>query len=952
MKINSQEILLLNKNMKFGEAPTAPTSQETTETTVSKPESTLNALDLQGKNNIAFQGANASLLQKLRQLPKAAILAGGLALTTPIITTSCAEQEQHVEVDVTALVAIMQEFCDKMDKLIERFDLSIEIQREIRNSVLGIRDDLQKLYDQGRITQEQIKTFQDIYVQKQDETLSQLQANGATEEEIADTNKAMKETVDKILEKFENNEISWQKALDLLKSIDANVGNIYNEIKALREDMNARLDSLYEVGKLTLAESKAIKATIESGTEDIVAELKANGKTDKEILAVTKQLRAQMNAVLTKLAKGEIKFAQAMKEIMELLNSINNSLGDILAEIQALRDDMNTRLDSLYEVGKLDLAETKALKATIESGTEDIVAQLRANGKTDKEILAVTKQLRAQMNAVLTKLAKGEIKFAQAMKEIMELLNSINNSLGDILAEIQALRDDMNEGLDSLYQVGKLTLAEMQSFKTSVEARTDKIVDELRANGKTEEEILAITKNIRSQLNVIITKLTRGEINFAKAMYEITKLLSNIDNSVKEGLEEVVNHIDDLGAEQQEMLTSILEAINLNNNLSADNNKMLSIIIKQLAKLDRNDSHSMAILNRIWMTIEKSIKAEKEMDRKEMALLQSILENIQNFNADTKENLLLLIESVKNLDSSVANSFAKLFNKIDNIGNDGQKLLNEILNEVIKGNNMNAKQTELLASILDAMSNIDIDNNPEIADLLNKIWDAIQADIKQDHAMNEKTHSLLHEILDSIKNFNAETTTLLKEILAKSDKLGEEQIRLLNVIIKNQEKLSAQGKDSTNKILEAINNNTEVAKGTHVLVAEILGKMDKLGNKADKIIDAIANISVGEKVDLSTIESMLADILAQEKANGDLLTSADAKASLVLVSLEGIKNAIKDGNKAIIDKIQEVIDNMPESCKCDAKLDEIIKQLQKIIDNARNDESIEGDLGDLEDMFK
>ena len=43
---------------------------------------------------------------------------------------------------------------------------------------------------------------------------------------------------------------------------------------------------------------------------------------------------------------------------------------------------------------------------------------------------------------------------------------------------------------------------------------------------------------------------------------------------------------------------------------------------------------------------------------------------------------------------------------------------------------------------------------------------------------------------------------------------------------------------------------------------------------------------------------------------------------------------------------------MPESCECDAKLDEIIKLLQKIIDNAKNDESIKGDLGDLDDMFQ
>ena len=62
MKINAQEILLINKNMKFGENPTAPiTKENVTEPPVSTPESTLNALNQQGKNNIAFQGVNQSL---------------------------------------------------------------------------------------------------------------------------------------------------------------------------------------------------------------------------------------------------------------------------------------------------------------------------------------------------------------------------------------------------------------------------------------------------------------------------------------------------------------------------------------------------------------------------------------------------------------------------------------------------------------------------------------------------------------------------------------------------------------------------------------------------------------------------------------------------------------------------------------------------------------------------
>lgn len=649
MKINAQEILLINKNMKFGENPTAPISNEekVTEPPVSNPESTLSALDLQGKNNIAFQG----LLQKVKNLPKAAILAGALAITTAPVLTSCVEQRQEMELSID------------MEALLEA--LTKALSNEITKP----------------ITENQEKT---------------------------------NELLNKLIDLVEQNNVVSQENKTLLLQV----------IKLLQQ-----LDQNDSEG------------------------------------------RAILNAILEK---------------------IEQSI------------DQNKKMD----------------EATI---------------------------------ALLERIAKNQDKFGKENKELLiSLINKVDN----------------------------------------------------------------------------------------------------LDTTLKTEITNILDKMDTLGNDQKEMLSKIFLAISMNNTLSLANNNMLATIIKQLGQLDQNDKNSMAILNKIWVAIEKSIKENKDMDEKTQALLKSILENIQNFSEENKQNIMLLIESVKNLDSSIAHAFAKLFNKLDNIGNDGQKLLNEILTQVINNNNLNEKQIVLLASILDAMSNIDKNNNPEIIELLKNIWETLQADIKQDHALNEKTHELLHEVLNSIHNFNEETVILLKELLAKSDKLGAEQIALLKAIIANQEKLQAQGKDATNKLLEAINKNTEVAKGTHVLVAEILSKIDKLGNKADEIIEAIANISTGENVDLSTIEKMLADILAQEKANGEILSSADAKASLVLITLEGLKKAIQDGDQAILDKIQEVIDNMPESCECDAKLDEIIKLLQKIIDNAKNDESIKGDLGDLDDMFQ
>ena len=472
------------------------------------------------------------------------------------------------------------------------------------------------------------------------------------------------------------------------------------------------------------------------------------------------------------------------------------------------------------------------------------------------------------------------------------------------------------------------------------------ILTKLEASIKNGEKMDAATYAL---LEKIAANQDKYGAENKKLLLTLIEKADQLDVTIKTGVCMVVDKMDKMNADQQAMFTKILELLAENNKISADNNQLISAVLKQLAQLDKNDKSGLELLNKIYTKIEQSVQEQRDLDGKTHALLKAILENVNKFSEENKQNIMLLIESVKNLDASVANAFAKLFNKMDNIGNDGQKLLNEILNQVINGNTINAKNGEILASILEAMSNIDTNNNPEVLDMLKNIWITLQEQIKQDQAMDEKTHSLLQAILANVQNFNKETTILLKELIQRADKFGPEVVELLNAIIKNQGQLSEAGKDATNKILEAINNNTEVAKGTNVLVAEILANLHKLGDKADSIIEAIAEIGTGENVDLSKIEAMLADLLAQEKANGEVLKSADAKASLILVTLEGIKNAVINGNKALADKIQEVIDNMPENCQCDVELKIIIELLQNILNG--NDESIK-DLEDLENMFK
>lgn len=779
MKINAQEILLVNKTRKLDETTPETIGDKTVDAPVSNPESTLKALELQGKNNLAFQGVNQSLLQKARQLPKAAVMAMAIIAGSASMT-SCMEQYMRHEDHSAELITMLK---DQLDKNHE----------ETNALLLRIISLLE----------------QNIQISKDQQGL-------------------------------------LVKILNKLQVLDQND----KEGRAILNAILAKIEQAVADGKEIDAKTIALLETIASNQDKY-------GKETKDLLLTV------------------------IQKIDNLDNTVKTELTNVLGKMDELG---NEQKDLLVQVLKA-INMNNTLSATNNNMLSLVLRQLADLNKNDKESIALLNKIWASIE--------------KSIKENKEMDKKTQILLQSILENIQNFNAD--------------------------------------------------TKDLLLKL---ISDLENMSAETAEAFSMLFEKIDSLDKNVQAGMIEVIAKMDQLGDDQKALLKQILSAINTSNKLSVDNNMLLSVVIRQLGQLDKNDKASFNVLNKIWVTLEKAIKENKEMDEKTHALLKSILENIQNFSEENKQNIMLLIESVKNLDSSIANAFAKLFAKMDNVGQDGQKLLNEILNQVVNSNNINAKNGEILAAILEAMGDVNVNgNNPEAMELLKNIWNTLQAHMKQDHAMDEKTHSLLGDILASIKDFNAETTVLLKEILAKSDDLGKEQLALLQVIVKNQEKLQAQGKDATNKILEAINNNTEVAKGTHVLVAEILNKMDKLGAKGDEIIDAIANISVGDNVDLSTIESMLADILAQEKANGDLLSSSDAKLSLVLVSLEGIKNAIKDGDQATCEMIQKVIDNMPESCKCDAKLEVIINKLQEIIDNTKNDESIKGDISDLEDMF-
>lgn len=489
--------------------------------------------------------------------------------------------------------------------------------------------------------------------------------------------------------------------------------------------------------------------------------------------------------------------------------------------------------------------------------------------------------------SLIQKLIDAQNKANEEQKEILTLIltelqkgNQISSQNQQLLFQILAA----NQQLDKNDKEGLALINKMLSV----------LYDFMSQNKQMDKETHAL-------LQVIIANQQKFSAEQKEMLLTLIGKVDSLDKNVVEAFTTLFGKLDNISEEGKTIATQILKAIIANNNISAANANMLSILVKQVAQLDKNDKAGMELIGKIWAEVQKYLEENKEMDKKELFMLQSILENIQNFNADTKELLLTVI------------------NKFDSLGADAKAILDKIYSALDKNNVISSQNQELLGQVVARLVILD-KNDKEGFDLLNKIWAQLQKSIEYNEALEGKTHALLHAILESIQN------------------------------------LSDNEKASLDKILDAINKNSEIAQGTQELVKELLGKVDKLGDKADKIIETIANIGVGEKVDLSKIEAMLADLLAQEKANGQIFNNLDSKLGLIEVTLEALKKHEMANDPEVLKKLQEILDKIPAGCDCTHEtldISVIVDKLQQIIDKMGDDknEGILGDLGNLDNIL-
>lgn len=361
-------------------------------------------------------------------------------------------------------------------------------------------------------------------------------------------------------------------------------------------------------------------------------------------------------------------------------------------------------------------------------------------------------------------------------------------------------------------------------------------------NESRDDEILAEIKKLREEQKASNAAILEALLAAGISLNRIMDLLSKMNMTV-EDMQTTINNIAGDNENIKATLTTIMNYVKDGNKLTEEGNKLLTEILEKLKGYEASQADVKAILEKMLYKLEEIIakgdsatEAEKARDEKVQILLQTILENMQAFNADFKGGVAAILEvldGMSNVQLEMLEAVYKLYDKLGaeakNIINaimNGQKVtveqLNEIINnqklqnedleslkELIMKNNeiaqgtqdavkdMSANMTEEHKAILEAIKNVQAGGGDygDLKAILEQIAQntSLLPDINKQLCL---IGSAIEKILDEVKGLRAETQKGLLAILAKiPDGCNCQTVDISGILAKLDEILAELKKD-------------------------------------------------------------------------------------------------------------------------------------------------------------
>ena len=788
MKINSTELMLLNKKIKFA----GETGKSATEVTVpapdtNKPETGMNMLMFQGlnnvvsepqlsgelkilkevepekkegsteseyvspyKSNLAFQGKAS----KVKSIAMAALM--GLAtLGATSALTSCDDKEYiglpgsnevnvTVNVDLSAVTAMFEQMQAMWQKMLE--------QQQITNEQLQQNNEFMKqllaMYEQGiadaNAFYEQVYNFIMSSIANQEIIIDLIAQNGISQEEA---NSMLQEILAEVKAGNLSAAEAMEKIMDLLGDIKGILSQVLTSLEKAEED-RAELISIAN----DIRESSHIT---NEQQEILIAQ-------NDSLIASNKQVIAKLETISSQIEQANIDSNANFETVINTLNMSKTELINVMKKLGYAQ----------IEIEKMNAAQ--------------IIKAIKDN-------TAITEENNVRLEEINNAVKDGNISAQEAADKIIGLLEEINDNILNLTDSfnnfVNNYESDKSEAYNLLSQIlknGEIQTSVLDKIETSVskmetniegiKVNTDVLLEIAQDDTKFNELIEAIKQisaggsssidyekfeQMFEALGIKITDaIDMSQSELIAAIKDFQNTYIEVEQNQTEEIKSIQTQIEDLkvfisqGGDNEGVINAIKDLTDAVNNGNADITNELKALQEQLNKLQATID---AIYEAIGSQASKVDQYFQKWDAKFDGILGS-LENIESqlttiianqktaevYLNNTLKEIEALKEEIKNLEIAGGGNidYDKLeemwkehdeanFNKysqlIKDLGIDSSKLnsIEDLLKSIDAKMEYIKENSDILNQILDKLNGIDW-SNPDYSAKLDRIIEILE----------------------------------------------------------------------------------------------------------------------------------------------------------------------------------------------------------------------------------
>ena len=603
--------------------------------------------------------------------------------------------------------------------------------------------------------------------------------------------------------------------------------------------------------------------------------------------------------------------------------SETNQIVDInLDKLFEYIDSINERLDKIIE--KMDNNYVGLLEKL-----QDILEQQKINetnqDKFRKQLIDLMTQYHLEnsqfMQGILDILNNNSLTAEQRYQKIMEMMQQIVDQLGKldgIQESIDNLEQTITVGNDKVSNLIKEAILEFKEGKITLKELNQMIAEWIVNSDLQNKEVI-------EKMNEILKAIENGQLTDKAALDKIAALLETISADVKDIVAQL-KALASLVESGDKQLSQDIQ--NLTNKYEQGNADLNSTLVAILEKAEQQCTNGSTIISQIEQL--KELIANGQMGSTEaLESIKDILNTI-NTNIETANKKIDdVIAALGKLDSNLSAKLDALINKYDQGQISMEQLVEQILSESIKSNQIG---TDTLNEIKEIKAQLNA-GQISMAEALDKLTQLVQ-DIKD----------ISQEILNSLKQLAADFNTYRTENDTNLKNLGNQM----------------------GQVVSGVGNINEQLKNLNKTADAIYGSVTKLGTTVDNIYAELGDIKneMGSGLTAEQLEDILAKKEPELYKQFQNIVDVVAQGNTKLDNIIDIMNAFKSfGDKldGMGEKVNELVALMQTSNETQlANAKDIINEIKNLAAggtantaeiNAKLDEAI-GLLGDIKELLK